>query len=109
MLEDIEHILTACAVPKNNDDRLLNEGKIREYKKEYPEQFVFSMTEQLNNSDLDDSSRHLAGVLFKNSVKSGDPQPFWFSLNDEQKNELRNRILLSLANESASVRLSGCS
>lgn len=67
------------------------------------------MSEQLNNPELDVSSRHLAGVLFKNSVKGGDPEPLWYSLTAEQKEELKNRILAPLADDNSSVRLSACS
>jgi len=70
MQEDLAEILKACALPKNNEDRLLNEKKIREFKKQQPEQFVVTMSEQLNNTQLNESARHLAGVLFKNSVKA---------------------------------------
>lgn len=109
MQEDLAEILKACAVPKNNEDRLLNEKKIREFKKQQPEQFVVTMSEQLNNTQLNESARHLAGVLFKNSVKAWDPEPFWFSFSEEAREELKTRILAPLADESASVRLSACS
>lgn len=109
MQEDIAVVLKACTTPKNNEERLLNEQKIREYKKNNPQEFVYIMTEQLNNTSLDESARHLAGVLFKNSVKAEDPEPFWFSLGDELKQELKTRILAPLADDKASVRLSACS
>lgn len=109
MQEDIEHVLRACAVPKNNEDRLNNEKKIREFKKQNPEQFVYTMSEQLNNTNLDESSRHLAGVLFKNSVKAGEPEAFWFMLPNDAREELKTRILAPLADNSPSVRLSACS
>lgn len=109
MQEDIAEVLKACAVPRNNEDRLLNEKKIREFKKQQPAQFVITMSEQLNNLQLDESARHLAGVLFKNSVKGGDPEPFWFSFSEAEREELKTRILAPLADDSASVRLSACS
>lgn len=109
MQEDIAQVLTACAVPKNNEDRLKNEKIIRQFKKEQPLDFIVTMSDQLNNSNLDQSARHLAGVLFKNSVKTGDSEAFWFSLTQEQKDELKNRILMPLADSSPHVRLSACS
>lgn len=109
MEEDIALVLKACTAPKSNEDRLLNEKKIRTFKNDMPELFIFSMTEQLNNLNLDESSRQLAGVLFKNTVKSGEPEAFWFMLSNEQKEELKTRILIPLADDSNFVRLSACS
>ena len=65
MSEDIGAILTGWAKPKSNEERLSNESKIREFKSQDPLLFIYTMSEQLNNSDLDVSGRHLAGVLFK--------------------------------------------
>lgn len=109
MQEDIEQVLVACATPKSNEDRLLNEQKIREFKKSSPQEFVYVMAEKLNTPSLPPAARQLAGVLFKNSVKAGDPEALWFSFSDELKQELKNKILAPLADDMGPVRLSACS
>lgn len=109
MQEDITNVLTSCAMPKSNEDRLQNEKKIRAYKDQQPEEFVYVMAQQLNNNTIHEAARQLAGVLFKNSVKKEDPEPFWFSLSQETRENLKNLILEPLADSSKLVRLSACS
>ena len=44
-----------------------------------------------------------------NSVKGGEAEPYWYSLSNEQKEELKNRILAPLADDDNNVRLSAWS
>lgn len=109
MEENIANLLLACAIPTDNDSRLQSEGQIRQFKAEEPIQFLCLMVQQLNNPDLNPAGRHLAGVLFKNSVKAGEDTPFWFQLTPEQRDALKNDILAPLADPDQNVRLSACS
>jgi len=109
MQEDIRVILRGCIEARSDEERVANENKIRSIKESDPQGFLNEMTQQLNNADLPEGARHLTGILFKNTIKAGDEQPFWFSLSFEIREELKQRILAPLADESRSVRLSACS
>jgi len=107
MKEDICEILKGCVNSKSNEEREAYEAKIRTFKDTNPQEFLNSMTQQLNNQDLDEGARHLTGILFKNTIKAGDDTPLWFTLSEEVRTEFKSRILAPLADNLRSVRLSG--
>jgi importin subunit beta-1 len=109
MQEDIGLVLKSCALSSSNEERTSNEAKIRQYKQEDPQKFVYEMAQQLNNYALDPAARQLAGVLLKNTIREGDDVPFWFSFSTEANLKLKELILAPLADENKSVRLSACS
>lgn len=109
MQEDIRKWLVGCSMPVNEASRKDNELKIRNYKKENPTEFIYYVAQELNNQELPEAARHLAGVLFKNSVKSGDDQPYWYNFTDEQSEELKKLILSPMGDPVNSVRLATCS
>ena len=109
MQADIRQSLEGCANPVNNDSRKENEEKLRAYKRDSPSEFIYYMAQELNNPELSLAARHLAGVLFKNSVKAGNQGAYWFNFTEEQANELKKLILQPMADPNAQIRLAACS
>mmetsp|Transcript_39657 Transcript_39657/g.39238 ORF Transcript_39657/g.39238 Transcript_39657/m.39238 type:complete len:110 (-) Transcript_39657:2272-2601(-) len=109
MQEDIGQVLTGFVMSKSNEEKEVNEEKIRALKEANPRDFLFAMIEQLNNETLATPARHLTGILFKNTAKGGDDGPLWFTLSDDDRAKLKEYILIPLADEYEEVRRSACS
>lgn len=69
--------------------------------------FLYSMVESLRDDKLKSNARHLAGILFKNTVlnttKDEECHDIWYQLDDEQKEHLKDGLLESLGSDSDDV------
>lgn len=69
--------------------------------------FMYYCTEQINNKSLSNEARHLAGILFKNTVlnttKDKEWEDVWCKMDDQQQETLKDGLLEALGSDNEGI------
>lgn len=100
---DITEILQGARNP-NPQIRKSSEEKIESLMTQNLLGLLIALSEELSNEDKLKENRQLAGTLIKNIITNENIVQIWLNADAEKKNEIKMRILSTLASKERNVR-----
>ena len=67
-------------------------------------QFLLNISSKISNENEEKSVRQISAILIKNIILKNEFTQKWFNLNDNEKLEIKNHILSSLASSDIDIR-----
>ena len=92
------------ALSGNDTLRKEAESQITNIASENIYQFLLNISSKISNENEEKSVRQISAILIKDIILKNEFTQKWLNLNDNEKNEIKNHILSSLASSDIDIR-----